>query len=261
MLKARVLTAGIICTVMFACGTSGHHVTEKRAVPTFDAIEVSGAVQLEVEVGPDVSVTVEGDDGVLNRLQTDVREGKLWVHCEIPYVPDANLKVRVTTPNFNYLGVSTTGNINANLGGAPLDKLEVKVAGMGKLDLEGVDAKELDVRVRGAGNVTIGGQTDILKYEMSGAGAGKMEQLCARNATVTLKGAGMATVNTSDKLDATLSGVGSIRYYGDPEVTRHISKIGSLKHLGTSSEEAAKCPITDSRQVPPSTDAGADPAE
>ncbi len=242
MFYLRLSTVCFICTMTIACGSRGNYVTEKRAVPSFEAIEISGAVQLEVEVGPRVSVSVEGDDQVLGRLQTDVRDGKLWIHSEIPYLPKADLKVRVTTPELNYLGVSTSGTIDTRLFGAPLKKLEVSVTGLGKLQLEGVDAKDLKVRVRGAGNITIRGQTDFLEYTMTGAGAGKMEQLCAREAKVIVNGAGKATVNAVEKLDATLRGIGSIQYFNEPKVTKHISKVGRLRHLSSPKDEAAQCP-------------------
>jgi hypothetical protein len=41
-----------------------------------------------------------------------------------------------------------------------------------------------------------------------------------------VEGAGNAVVQTSDALDATLSGAGNVQYIGDPKVTQNVTGVG-----------------------------------
>ena len=64
---------------------------------------------------------------------------------------------------------------------------------------------------------------------MSGAGNVSAGDLKAKDVDVTMSGAGNANVYASNKLDATISGAGSVTYAGDPPtVNKNVSGIGSI---------------------------------
>ena len=52
-----------------------------------------------------------------------------------------------------------------------------------------------------------------------------------RTATVTISGGGSGTVNVSGTLDVTISGLGSLKYKGYPQVNQKITGGGSVQQV------------------------------
>jgi hypothetical protein len=67
---------------------------------------------------------------------------------------------------------------------------------------------------------------------LSGVGSYEAGDLESQTAKVSVSGAGSATVWAKNTLDASLTSVGSIKYYGTPSVTSHIDNLGKLSSLG-----------------------------
>jgi Putative auto-transporter adhesin, head GIN domain len=60
----------------------------------------------------------------------------------------------------------------------------------------------------------------------------QVNQLNAWNAMVNLAGVGRAKVRISSVLDATMSGLGSIEYIGNPpRLDKHMSGLGQVKRV------------------------------
>ena len=77
--------------------------------------------------------------------------------------------------------------------------------------------------------MTLAGTVDAQAVTISGTGDYNGEDLQSTTAEVTLDGAGNAVLRVSDRLDATVSGVGSVEYIGDPHVTKDINGVGSVE--------------------------------
>ena len=76
--------------------------------------------------------------------------------------------------------------------------------------------------------MTLAGTVDSQAVTISGTGDYNGEDLQSATAEVTIDAAGDAVLRVSDRLDATVSGVGSVEYIGDPHVTKDISGVGSV---------------------------------
>ena len=90
--------------------------------------------------------------------------------------------------------------------------------------LAALDLAELDQLVH-----HLAGQVDQLKVSLKGVGAFNSENMQAKRATVSNDGASTAVVRVSDSLNATISGVGAIEYIGNPQVTKNISGLGTVR--------------------------------
>ena len=84
MKTTRTHTTGIISAVLItllvivSCNVigeigSGNVVKEERKVSSFNAIEVSGAFDVELVQGTAIAVTVEADDNLMDLIRTEVR--------------------------------------------------------------------------------------------------------------------------------------------------------------------------------------------
>ena len=105
----------------------------------------------------------------------------------------------------------------------------IDCSGANNVSARNIDTDDFDVELSGAGSIHIAGNVERLNAEISGAGNINAKSLRAKRVIISVSGAASADVYASDYLDASVSGVGSIDYYGDPESTNtSVSGVGSI---------------------------------
>lgn len=191
-------------------GIGGPEVTQQRGVEAFHSIDLRGAASLDVRVGPASSVSVTGAESAVNRLATHVQNGMLVIEQQGSWFwlpASGDIDVEVTLPELNSLAVN----------------------GAGDVDVSGLAGNELTLVLQGAGNIEAQGRVETLTARINGAGNMDLAELLAADVTATVNGAGNMQVNAGRALTATLNGVGSIRYRGNPgEVNSSVNGVGSI---------------------------------
>ena len=87
----------------------------------------------------------------------------------------------------------------------------------------------MDLRVSGASAIQLRGQVNELIIRMSGAGDIEAYDLVSKYCKISLSGIGSAEIYVEDELEANISGVGGIRYRGNPNRVRDdISGLGRI---------------------------------
>ena len=91
-----------------------------------------------------------------------------------------------------------------------------------------MNMKANKVRVIGQGGVKLefDGVADELDASLSGAGYLDAINLKTRKTDFSIEGVGAGSVYATDELNTSISGVGKIRYKGDPKVFKNIEGIG-----------------------------------
>src|SRR2546426_2648529 len=88
---ASVCLMGLIVAALSACkfgklgntvAGSGVRKTEKRDLPSFKAIEAEGAFDIQATCQKPVSFEIEADDNLLPLIQSDVKNGVLYLSSE-----------------------------------------------------------------------------------------------------------------------------------------------------------------------------------
>ena len=106
------------------------------------------------------------------------------------------------------------------------------------VDLE-MEVRKVELELSGASAVTFQGTAQQLEADLSGAGNLSAYELRVRDAVVKLSGVGGAQIYVTDNLQAKVSGVGAIRYRGEPQnIQREVSGVGSIKAAETDNQEA-----------------------
>lgn len=185
---------------------SGTLKTEKREVGSFNSIDTSGALEIEIVCQKEPSLELEGDDNLLPLLKTEVRGGTLYIETEKSFSAKKSIRVRITMKNLENLSSSGASNFQVK---------EIK-------------NEKLKVDSSGASNINLSGETRALDVNLSGASKVSSETLRAERVSVALSGAGEANVYASEELNAEVSGVGSVTYSGDPKVNKKVSGVGSV---------------------------------
>ena len=152
-------------------------------------------------------MSIHGDANLLRYVTTTVRHATLVVGQTRSFETRARMSVDVTVPALD----------------------AVTLSGAGTVVVDGVSADSFSATAPGAGTLVVSGRAATLDATLAGAGMLRLEGLVARDATATVSGAGTLRLTATRRLDATVSGVGSIVYGGSPPVvTTIVSGTGSI---------------------------------
>ena len=161
----------------------------------FSAIEISGAYELDVEVGDDYSVRLTGPEEEMSRAEVAVRDGALTLGSRKHRGDRDGVLAVVTLPALDRLSVS--GVVDA--------------------DIRGVDAGAFKINLSGVGEVKVDGRCGQLYARVSGVGELDARALKCGSAEISLSGMGGASVFARDVAKAEISGMGEINVYGSPK--------------------------------------------
>lgn len=127
---------------------SGNAKTESRAVASFSKIDLTGAPDVEVTVGPATSVELTADDNLLPMIETTVSGETLKIGSKGSYSTSLGVKVKITVPSLDALAISGSGNVH----------------------VKGLKTGEMEVKIAGSGNITLTGGVDRLRVHILGSG-------------------------------------------------------------------------------------------
>ena len=213
---------------------SGKVIKQSRTVNGFNSIEVDYPADVTIKQGGKESLIIEAEDNLLPGLITKVSDGTLKISYKVesgnPVTPTKPINITITAKDLKSVNLTSAGKMTID--GFETKALDVSLNGAGALTMNEITATDLTINLSGAGDLKANGTTDSLELSISGVGSFDGSDLHSQTASVSLSGAGGATVWVDEKLDATVSGAGSIHYYGMPTVTKEIAGVGSVTSLG-----------------------------
>jgi hypothetical protein len=212
---------------------NGNIKTEERTVSHFKNVEVRGSINVYVSQGDIKPVKIEGDENLLQYVEV-IEEGDRLIVRERPgfnLEPSGDLRIHVTAPVYNTIEVSGASDIIGETKINNPENLDLHVSGAGIIKME-VDAPKLKADISGSGSIDLKGQTKEVDLGLSGAAHAHCFDLLSENTSVDISGAGSAEVYASMKLDASVSGAGSVSYKGNAtSVNQHVSGAGSVNKV------------------------------
>jgi hypothetical protein len=207
----------------------GHLVTETFSVEYFHSIELAGMFNVTLEQGADLQVVLETDANLHDLISIDVKDEVLEVRTtrDVMLRP-TKMELHIIYPELRRMDVGGASRISANRVIVAED-LVFDISGAASIDLE-VEVVDLLTKVAGAGDISLEGHARNHTLDLSGASSLSAQRLITESTDIRLSGAGSASVHATRKLNVNLSGVGSVRYYGDPqEKTINKSGLGSIR--------------------------------
>ncbi len=217
--------------------------SETRTVPGLREVTLRGIGRLEIEQRPDVAgqetVVVEADDAVIDRIATEVREGRLEIGFRMPwyewltgwiqwlFAAHKRIRFRLVAATVESIAISGAGWATAER--LASDRLEVAISGAGKIALAGVTVVKLASRVSGAGRIELSGTAEQHDVHISGAGSIQAPGLATKRTTAVITGSGSLAAAVAEDLEVSISGAGNVSYSGRPRVTQRISGAGRVR--------------------------------
>jgi hypothetical protein len=213
---------------------SGNIQTETRATAAFEAISIEyPGAEIILQPGEEETVEIEADDNLLPQLSTEVLAGRLTIkNIETDWKSSVNpsqpVKITITASDINEIALpAPVGNLAVN--DLQTDTLKLVLSGGAQVRLNQIQVDLLDSDLSGAGDIQASGTAEEVRLILSGLGNFNAAELKSNQATVELSGMGDATVQVQEELTATLTGAGSIKYFGHPHVERNVTGAGSVK--------------------------------
>lgn len=223
MKRAIFFTLAFVSIVSLACSSinlpfyrtikgSGQVTSETRPASGFTGVDLQTTGDVTITIGKVDSVVVEADDNILPLLKTEVIGSQLLISKR------ANTKISTRNP-MRFI--------------VTMKKLEnASMSGTGDIKIDGLDSDLVKFDLSGTGSITANGKVKTLHVSLPGTGKIVCEELEADTVIAHHSGNGEITVRAGHSLDANITGVGSINYYGDPaEITKTITGHGSINEL------------------------------
>ena len=205
---AIALAAALLLGACSRPANEGPLRSESRSVGDFHSVNVRGAANASIQVGPAASLTISAGENTLQNLTTTVREGMLIVEQKKGWwLSHGNVELQITLPVLQ----------------------EVVISGAGNADITDARGESLELSLQGAGNLVAKGEIGTLAVNINGAGNANLGGLRARAAKVVVNGTGNVSVHATEELDAVVNGVGSVRYIGTPpKLDTKVNGVGSI---------------------------------
>jgi hypothetical protein len=197
-----------------AQGNDGNVVTREVTVGNFTALDLNGVLNVHITQGDNVSVRVEADEKVQDKIQIETEGGTLYVKTKKGSWSNVKkMNVYITCTQLeeirnnlvgNLTGTNTlkqpslryksgaVGNTNLQL---DVDALRLDIAAVGNTELSG-KANDCELKNSSVGNVRAGGLL-VENMDLSSSAIGNLEYNA--NHTVAVKSSGIGKVTNKRK--------------------------------------------------------------
>lgn len=207
---------------------------DERNVSGFRGISSSGSFDVKITMGSKESLRLEGDDDVINDIETKVENGILKIRNKKQgnwnwRSVRSKVTIYITAKSLNSITLSGSGDISVS-GVVKASNLTNILSGSGSISLT-ADADEYSGTLSGSGELHVRGTADRAIIKIGGSGDFDGRDFKTLEADVKVSGSGNVTIRADKHLNAAVSGSGNISYIGNPKVEKTKSGSGSISKL------------------------------
>ncbi len=200
--------------------------TRTFQIADFTRVELRGADDVDIRVGPGFSVRADGDAEVLDRLKISrsgdaIRIGR--VRTSGFNWGDRHAKVSITMPALAGAAVAGSGDITVDR--VQGQSFKGEGAGSGSIRVDQLAVGDARFSIAGSGNVKANGQVKSLTVEIAGSGDVDASGLKAEAADISVAGSGNVRAEVNGQAKVKVMGSGDVDLSGGAKC--QISKMGS----------------------------------
>lgn len=183
-----------------------------------DLIEASdNVVTKEYKLTPFEEVKMNGV-GQVELVQSETRNGVVELTAPDNYIELYKFESDGKELDINFV----KKGINIHTKGVKIkvytsDLVRIENRGAASISMDSLDTDRIEIVNSGVGNIKISGITDDAYLTCSGVGSIRAEGLKALNVKASVSGVGSIECNASEEIEGRVSGVGSLRYSGNPK--------------------------------------------
>ncbi len=223
-----------LTVLLFVC-TSNAQEQKETKVESFNKVKFEGSAQWVLIPSDEEKVIIlSKNEDVFNYIDINQSGGTLTVSTTDKNKNITKLfksvTIKVYFKSIESVFLSGVGSVNTE-DKIVTSKFTATLKGTGDMNLD-IECSDFVGNMQGAGSLYVKGNAKSGLVRVEGVGGFDGYELLCSNMDVTVSGVGGAKVYASKVLNATLNGVGSIKYKGDPE-TKNLDTngIGSIKKI------------------------------
>jgi hypothetical protein len=199
---------------------NGNQVTLMRTTKDYDQIAISGFFDIELVEGKEGTLTLVGEQNILDHIITEVKGDKLTIKVKNGYNLNPTswkrgVSITIPVESISALSLSGSGEI---VGKKTLkaNNFETAMSGSGDIIIA-LDVNSLKASMSGSGDMALSGKASDFVVSISGSGDVNAYDLIADNVDATVSGSANVKVTAIKEIIAKVSGSGDIDYRGNPE--------------------------------------------
>lgn len=179
------------------------------------------------------SMQISGPENYVNLFDVTVKDSTLFITLpkNSNFKNTSKLKINISTPTLNNINFKGVGDVLIE-NGLTTNRLDVTSKGVGNVKINALTCEDLSVEAMGVGNVELQGTAKCVTLQSEGVGDIEAEDLQAEKVKATSKGVGSISCHATQTIAASVKGVGSIKYRGNPTTKVLDTKgVGSIKSI------------------------------
>lgn len=212
---------------------SGVTKVSTKEVSAFDKVDVSGAIDVIVNIGNKSEVVIEADSAIMPYIVTEVKDRELRIYNKgiIGSFNFKNNKIVVTITTPSILELESSGACDVTINDLKTDMFKVSLSGA--CDLIGsFECNVLDFESSGSSDSKLKGKVKNCNIELSGACDIKALDLEVDSLKIEGSGSSNVEITVQNSLDVELSGASELRYKGEPKyIKTDMSGVSNLTKI------------------------------
>lgn len=212
---------------------SGVTKVSTKEVSAFDKVDVSGAIDVIVNIGNKSEVVIEADSAIMPYVVTEVKDRELRIYNKdiIGFYNFKNNKILVTITTPSILELESSGACDVTINDLKTDQFKVSLSGA--CDLIGsFECNVLDFESSGSSDSKLKGKVKNCNIELSGACDIKALDLEVDSLKIEGSGSSNVEITVQNSLDVELSGASELRYKGEPKyIKTDMSGVSNLTKI------------------------------
>ena len=188
--------------------------TQDRQLSSFNAIKVSGGIDVELSQGNEPKLQVEADENLLVLIHTELNNGVLNIYHDENIQKSKTMKIHLTFKQLDAITASGGCDIESK---HKLNFTTLKMDLTGGCDIK-LECKtdNLVCKQNGGCDVVLNGEAHQGTFDVSGGSDVKASAFLLKECTIDASGGSDVSVNVTSELTAKATGASDIIYYGKP---------------------------------------------
>lgn len=201
--------------------------------PNVNALINDSIIDVEVRFGELPQAEIIADNNLIDLIVVKQEGGGILVGIKdnTGFSSNTTMKVIVSLPHsLKFISAKSVGSIKTFDESCKSVEL-IESEGVGSVKIDYVQSIKLSVIARSIGSVTLQ-KGEIASASLTSKGVGNInaDSVVCKNATVCASSVGNVKLSVTDSLDAHASGIGNIKYSGNPiKVNKNATGIGKIK--------------------------------
>lgn len=229
-LTSLIFALGLLVSKLFAVPVSpvfeplADNDTRTYQVQPFTKIHLEGGYKVILEQGSVPGLRIETDEDNFKYIQVESNSESLSLKVTKKHIDLDELVLYITFKDLEKLEIEG-GICLETKGYVEVKDFYFHVSGGANIEMN-MKANRIKLIGEGGVKIELNGIADELDATISGAGYLNASDMKTKRTNCKIEGACAANVYATEWLDASISGVGKIRYKGDPKVFKKVEGIG-----------------------------------